>query len=901
MILSDTAKTEMFRVLMATVCVVGLFVMPPQAYGAAEQPKTALSKASTQVVNSDTRSFEPGATNPRFREPAKKQAPPNTAPEKDKTQVERISEQVAAIRSLITNGAFSVLLIAVPLFLYWEWRRQIFIIDQIEIPKSLTEKGYTASVVAQRIADHIFDIQRIARVQKRENSIEIGGSQIDFQVPVANLSTRAFVRYVKQVLGKVETRIRGEIIEETPGSFSIQLRTGDGRATPCIPAGASTDLTSILRLAAEQILMHCDPYMMTQFWFFVEETSGNFSRTYEAIKYCLSRTDSKQHKRAYSAWGNVLGRQRKFDEAVAKYTIAVELDSKFPSAYNNWGNTLRLRRCFGEAIEKYQMALRYDPNYAFPIHNLGLVYGDIRQFDKAIECFERAIKLNAKYASAYGNLGNAQRLIGNFELAEAAQRRAIDLDPQLIWPYIQLANTLSRTGRRSESIEMLEIAKLTDPRLPNTYATWGDVLTASRQYRAAIEKYQEALQCDANFYWAFNGWAHTLRRMQQPREAIEKIREALAIQPRFGIAIVSWGDALADLRKYEEAISKYEAALSLEDAITPSCIGWGRALNATNQSDRALEKLKDAVKLEPFNASAHVVLGRVLLKQNQVDKALSCFEHGFERDQSNLWALCASGDALRRKFSAEEARSRYAQASAIDSDFPDAWCGLGYLEFDVGNYDDAIALFEKAIQLDPFAIGGYVGFARTLLTRGGNEEVERGSEICRAQLARTPWVSDFSRILGDSSLARGNREEAVQFFSDALRCDTHDNWARLGLGRALSRDGQKQRALDAIDDCIRRDRYFTAAYRERAKIFAESGEFAAALTELEAAARSDTYDPWIYIQMGDLLRSLKRPDDAYGSYAHAGRLAPADIRVRRVLERKEGARATAAERMPTNA
>jgi hypothetical protein len=91
------------------------------------------------------------------------------------------------------------------------------------VPKDIAEKGYTPYAVAQRIAAEISTLQRAARITGRlEVGFELSATQIDFTVPSAGISYRTIIRYVRQLLGKPEHRVQGEIVREPDAARIIE-------------------------------------------------------------------------------------------------------------------------------------------------------------------------------------------------------------------------------------------------------------------------------------------------------------------------------------------------------------------------------------------------------------------------------------------------------------------------------------------------------------------------------------------------------------------------------------------------------------------------------------------------------------------------------------------------------
>lgn len=47
----------------------------------------------------------------------------------------------------------------------------------------------------------------------------------------------------------------------------------------------------------------------------------------------------------------------------------------------------------------------------------------------------------------------------------------------------------------------------------------------------------------------------------------------------------------------------------------------------------------------------------------------------------------------------DRALARFQEAAQIDASKGDAWAGIGYMNFQMGQYDDAVAMWDKALQL----------------------------------------------------------------------------------------------------------------------------------------------------------------------------------------------------------
>ncbi|MES0489867.1 MAG: tetratricopeptide repeat protein [Leptospirales bacterium] len=125
----------------------------------------------------------------------------------------------------------------------------------------------------------------------------------------------------------------------------------------------------------------------------------------------------------------------RYEESIASYTRAIELDPLYKEAFYNRALTYTGIRSNKKAINDYKSAIKSDPENTqeldskFIYVNLGVLYGKEKQLYKAIESFSRAIELDLIYTDAYYNRGYAHELKGDHKKAIEDFNKALELDP----------------------------------------------------------------------------------------------------------------------------------------------------------------------------------------------------------------------------------------------------------------------------------------------------------------------------------------------------------------------------------------------------------------------------------------------------------------------------------------
>lgn len=91
--------------------------------------------------------------------------------------------------------------------------------------------------------------------------------------------------------------------------------------------------------------------------------------------------------------GTAYREQGKFDEAIAEYTMAIEIDPDLAVAYNNRGCAYSWKKDYENAVADLSKAIELDPNEVSSYLNRALLYIANDEEDKAIVDLKKVIEL----------------------------------------------------------------------------------------------------------------------------------------------------------------------------------------------------------------------------------------------------------------------------------------------------------------------------------------------------------------------------------------------------------------------------------------------------------------------------------------------------------------------------
>jgi tetratricopeptide (TPR) repeat protein len=181
---------------------------------------------------------------------------------------------------------------------------------------------------------------------------------------------------------------------------------------------------------------------------------------------------------------------------------------------------------------------------------------------------------------------------------------------------------------------------------------------------------------------------------------------------------------------------------------------------------------------------------RVETPQQKAQAAYNDGVHDAKKADKAQAAADAATDAGRKDKAAREAHDAYASANAkfreavgLDATLPEAWNYLGYTNRKLGNYDEALAAYAKALELKPgypdaleYRGEAYLGLSRIPDAQQAYLDLYAGNRALAAKLlaAMKSWVAVQRTGSPGASAAGAAAADAPQ--AQATSLDDLDKW-----------------------------------------------------------------------------------------------------------------------------
>jgi tetratricopeptide (TPR) repeat protein len=232
---------------------------------------------------------------------------------------------------------------------------------------------------------------------------------------------------------------------------------------------------------------------------------------------------------------------------------------------------------YDEAIAAFRTAIQIEPGRAVAHYNLGVALFQQGKLDEAIATWRVATRLNPDDATAHSSLGIALATQGRWDEAIAERRAAIRLNPEDALARADLGRALVAQGQWDDAIAEFRAAIRLQPDYANAHYILGICLSTQGKLEEAIAEFREATRLEPTAPGAHNHLAWVLASPStSPRsdyeEALTHARKAVELAPSDVASVNTL--ALAEYRSghWAESVAAAERAMQLRDG--DSALDW---------------------------------------------------------------------------------------------------------------------------------------------------------------------------------------------------------------------------------------------------------------------------------------------------------------------------------------
>ncbi len=624
----------------------------------------------------------------------------------------------------------------------------------------------------------------------------------------------------------------------------------------------------------------------------------NFDRSTEVFEDLRKRYPTHpQTRQIGTALGEMYYRQERYEEAIQSLRSELaylEGEAQLKAAlliaesHNYLGE-------FDQAATQYRryINLSRDEMQARPAHyGLGWVYHKQRVFHWAGDSFAKAamgddeLARKARYYEAIN-----RKLGGRYDLALEAFQKFGDRYRTGFWvehAYYEWGLTAFELGRYDLAIEVLQQLVRSDQQLkdPGTvYSLLGEAYFANNEFSRAVQAFEVAEQSadvdpdmkrQAQFQRAWVRYEnHAYRESARDFEAVYRDQPSgeLAAEALFWSA-----DSYYNLRRWSDAIRQFERFLDgypdhqFAGAAVYS-LGWAHF--NLGQFDRAIRYFTSfqndheppPMALFPYDVDTQLRLGDSYYALGRYEEAIRNYDSAVGAEPGGDYAIFQMGNSHYRNEDSFEAVQNFRRLIRI---YPysrlreQAQYNIGYIYFQIGNYDQAIQEFHELINRYP----------------------------------RTDWAARAQYQIGDAYYNAGNYEMAINAYRELMESYPQSQLvvdAVNGIQFAQMAAGEEDTSLDILEEFLDRHPQTGTADQLRfrqAENLLQAGDYQDAVGAFRHYIRVTTNESmipeaWYHIaeaneQMGQRDQAIAAYREITEGYPQSDRMDPALLHIGRI-------------------
>jgi tetratricopeptide (TPR) repeat protein len=164
------------------------------------------------------------------------------------------------------------------------------------------------------------------------------------------------------------------------------------------------------------------------------------------------------------------------------------------------------------------------------------------------------------------------------------------------------------------------------------------------------------------------------------------------------------------------------------------------AFESQGNWDKATTQYKQILQQAPNTPGIHYRLGRIDLSKNppQTDSAKQEFQEELKIDPHNASAEFMLGETARQAGQWEEAIAHFSRASQLDESFVEAYLALGMSLNSAGKFSEAVTPLEKYVKSQPGDPAGHYQLATAYARTGRKPQAEHEMTLQREAAAKNP-------------------------------------------------------------------------------------------------------------------------------------------------------------------
>ncbi|KAJ1979539.1 TOM (translocase of outer membrane) complex component [Dimargaris cristalligena] len=442
--------------------------------------------------------------------------------------------------------------------------------------------------------------------------------------------------------------------------------------------------------------------------------------------------------------------------------------SEYASGLKSKGNKYYGGRVYPKAIEMYTQALRFKKDPVF-FANRAACYNELNEHQKTIEDCDAAIDLNNTYVKALIRRAGAHEKLSHYQEALNDYTYACILDD---FQNQSVAASAERVVRKFATVEAKERMANRGHRFPSD--SFINAYLASYRFDTQPgtggEPYKRPSNLDTEpkgvqLYWE----AQTSLENRQYKKAMEQIEAALeeGCGPWEARALNSRGTFHFLMGNTEAALADLNRSLELDPRYIQSYLKKANVYTERQQvmeTIAAIEKASEVTTVD--QTEVHYQKGQVFFINNEFSHAMDEFEKAIDSDPTFVFPYIQLAVCQYKNGEVAKSQSTFRQTIERFPEHTDVFNYYAEVLADQQKFDQALAMFDKAIELDPTNAMAVVN--KALMTFQWKQDATTAMSLVQDALRRDPQCEVAVATASQICLQLGHFRDALNYLDQAV-------------------------------------------------------------------------------------------------------------------------------------
>lgn len=286
--------------------------------------------------------------------------------------------------------------------------------------------------------------------------------------------------------------------------------------------------------------------------------------------------------------------------AIISHSEARQLEARqLYEALKQQGDNLRESGEYEEAIASYSQALEINPNSHAAWYGRGYALEKLERYEEAITIYDQALQIKPDSHEVWREKGFSLTQLERYEEAIYSFDKALQIKPDDHEVWREAGFSLTRLGQHEEAITIYEKVLQSKPDDHEVWHAKGFSLDDLRRYEEAIHSFDTAIEIEPDYDKAWGAKGHTLGRLGRYKEALSCYDKAIELNPNKSLYWYNRGVQLGNLGRQEEALVSYDKAIQIKPDDHDSWNNRGAALVKLGRHEEALASYDKALQIKP--------------------------------------------------------------------------------------------------------------------------------------------------------------------------------------------------------------------------------------------------------------------------------------------------------------